>query len=296
MQQQRSAGTLVIQAGASAVYRRWFQLALWVVALLVAIQWSTRAHAVPTIAPVAGEIQYITIDSPGDHWSGGTIVVGGTIVILPRNLLIDLPANRLTLQQLYEQAPAECVALGETGLAKGDACNHTGMGGIVSLSANRTNGGNVIAGDVFIEKAQESVTGKVSYISYTDGYFRVNGNVGDATTGVMVRLNDPTSRHTVQQGLGCAAGSPNCSPDPRFTLDPDNYTNVYTTGYPFCIPSMVARTFTDGVPKREDVLDAAVHEPLPGFALYLDPLHVDRDAPRGKHGGREALARHSGLV
>jgi Big-like domain-containing protein len=245
MQHQPRRETLIILSDTSAAYRTCFQLTLWLMAVLVAIGWTTRAHAAPTIAPVAGEIQYITIDTPGDHWSGGTIVVGGTIVILPRNLLIDLPANRLTLQQLYEQAPAECVANHETGLAKGDLCNHTGMGGIVSLSANRTNGGNVIAGDVFIEKAQESVTGKVTYISYTDGYFRVNGNPGDAATGVMVRLNDPTSRHTVQQGLGCIGGSPNCSPDPRFTLDPDNYTNVYTTGYPMCIPSTVARTFND---------------------------------------------------
>jgi hypothetical protein len=52
----------------------------------------------------------------------------------------------------------------------------------------------------------------------------------------------------VQQGLGCAAGSPNCSADPRFTLDPDNYTNVFGSGYPICIPSTVPRTVTIALP------------------------------------------------
>jgi hypothetical protein len=234
-----------VQAQTLPAYRKLFHIGHWLLAMLVAGAWNTLAHAAPVIAPIAGEIQIITRDTPGDHWSGGTIVVGGQIVILPRNLLIDLPANRLTLQQLFEQAPAACVAAGESGLAKGDSCNKTGMGGMVSLSANRTNGGNVIAGDVLIEKAVESVTGQITYIDYADGYFRVNGNPGDAATGVMVRLNDPGSRHTVQRGAGCVTGSPNCSADPRFTLDPDNYTNTFTTGYPLCIPSTVVRTFSD---------------------------------------------------
>lgn len=199
-------------------------------------------QAAPVIAPVSGEIQSITLNDPNDHWSGGTLTVGGQNVIIPRNLLLDLPANRLTLQQLYAEAPDGCKAVGQTGLAKADSCNTTGMGGVATIAANRTNAGNVIAGDVFIEKGIEAVTGIVSYIDYTDGYFRLNGTPGDPATGVMVRLNDPGARHTVQQGLGCAGG-PNCSPDPRFTLDPDNYTNVFTTGFPLCIPSTVARPF-----------------------------------------------------
>jgi hypothetical protein len=141
------------------------------------------------------------------------------------------------------------VALGQTGLAKGDTCNRSGMGGIASISANRSAAGNVIAGDVLISKAAEVVTGEVSYIDYNDGYFRLNGEPGDPATGVMVRLNDPTSRHTVQQGLGCEAGNTNnCSADPRFTLDPDNYINVFSSGYPFCIPSTVPRTASVALP------------------------------------------------
>jgi hypothetical protein len=212
----------------------------WLVLALITAAWAPQALAAVT-APVAGEIQNITIINPLDHWSGGTISVGGTLVTIPRNLLIDLPANRLTLQQLYELAPPTCRAVGQSGLAKGDSCNTSGMGAIATISANYTLAGNVIAGDVLIEKGIESIIGTISYIDYNDGYFRLNGVPNDLNTGVMVRLNDPGSRHTVQQGKGCAAGSENCSADPRFTLDQDNYTNTFSSGYPWCIPSTVQR-------------------------------------------------------
>ena len=203
------------------------------------------AQAAPVQAPITGEIERVFIDDINDPWSGGRIIVGGQSVILPRNLLIDLPANRLTLKQIFNLAPPTCLAAGETGLAKGDRCNTSGTGGFATIAANRTNGGNTIAGDVLIEKGKELVAGPVTFINYTDGYFRVNGVPGDSNKGVMVRLNDPSGRHTVQQGLGCLPGASNCSPDPRFMLDAENYTNAFTTGYPVCIPSTVPRQFVD---------------------------------------------------
>jgi fibronectin type 3 domain-containing protein len=198
-------------------------------------------------APIVGEIERLTLNNPNDVWSGGIIVVGGQNIIIPRNLLLDLPANRLTLQQTFAQAPSACLTRAESGLAKADICNTGKVGGIATIAANRTSNGNVIAGDVFIQKGIEKVKGVVSYINYTDGYFRVNGITNDPNTGVMIRLNDPLSRHTVQQGLGCVAGSLNCSPDKRFTLDRDNYTNTFSTGVPSCLPSVVSRSFVDAI-------------------------------------------------
>jgi len=202
----------------------------------------------PTNADSIGEIERLFLNDPNDLWSGGSMVVGGQFVILPRNLLIDLPANRMTLQQLFMRAPEACRQRGESGLAKVDVCNATGTGGIATATANRTSTGNVIAGDLFIAKGLQNTSGAVTYIDHSDGFFRLNGNPGDPNTGVMVRLNDPTGRHTVQQGKGCdtkASAGPNCSPDPRFMLDSDNYTNTFSTGYPYCLPSTVARTFVD---------------------------------------------------
>ena len=173
----------------------------------------------PATARLVGEIERLTVKDPHDVWSEATMVVAGQNVIIPRNLLADLPANRLTMQQLLAEAPPACAARGETGLAKADACNTSGTGGIATIEANRTPGGNVIAGDVFIQKGAELISGTVSYIDHTDGYFRINGAPGDPDTGLMVRLNDPTGRYSVQQGRGCGAGSENCTPDARFTGD-----------------------------------------------------------------------------
>jgi hypothetical protein len=220
---------------------RFFSILMAGAALFAALP--SGSEAAPTAAEITGEIERLTLNNPTDVYSGGVMIVGGTQVILPKNLLLDLPANRLTLQQLFSQAPAACRASGESGLAKADRCNTMGAGGFATLSGVHSTAGNVIAGDVLIEKGKETAFGVVSFISYSDGYFRLNGVPGDPNTGVMVRLNDPTSRHTVQQGLGCAAGGANCSPDPRFGLDPDNYVNTFSTGYPFCIPSTVSRSF-----------------------------------------------------
>ncbi|HEX3281646.1 MAG TPA: hypothetical protein VHR36_10495 [Pyrinomonadaceae bacterium] len=217
-------------------------LALFVFLLFPA---GTAQAQTASAAPITGEIERLTLNSLKDPWSGGIMVVGGQNIIIPRNLLMDLPANRLTLNQTFAQAPAACLQRAESGLAKADFCNVNKTGAIATIHANRTSAGNIIAGDVFIQKGVETVKGTVTYINYTDGYFRLNGNPNDATTGVMVRLNDPGNRHTVQQGLGCQPGTVNCSPDPRFTLDRDNYTNTFSTGVPSCIPSTVVRSFID---------------------------------------------------
>ena len=231
-----------------------------------------------TSVTISGEISRITLTTPGDYWSAGTLVISGQYVTIPRNLLIDLPANRLTLWQLFDQASASCKALGETGLTSTDRCNTSGTGAYASISANRTNGGNIIAGDMLIDKGQEVVTGAVTYINHDDGYLRINGVLGDPDVGMMARMNDPTQRHTVQQGLGCAAGSLNCSADPRFTNDPDNYTNTAVTGYPMCIPSRVARTFVGLPAQGNDPADPNYSPAVPAQIAQsgtIDPARGD---------------------
>ena len=191
-----------------------------------------------TRAPIIGEIQEIVVDDPADTWSSGTLVVGGQRVTLPRNLLIDLPANRLSLKELLANAPAACQSHGETGLARKDSCVQGEGAAFATLLANRSDAGNLIAGDVFIQKGFVALSGAVTFIDATDGYLRVSGNPVDATTGTLVRINDPNSRFTIQQGLGCA-GTDNCSADSRFGVDSDNYTVTFSTGYPACLPSTV---------------------------------------------------------
>jgi hypothetical protein len=230
-------------------------------ALIMMTHSSVSSAAVSNV--IGGEVERIIVDTPADTWSRGTMVVGGQNVIIPRNMVIDLPANRLTLQQLFAEAPSACAAdtngdgvPDQTGLAKADSCNSSFTGAAVSILANRTNNGDVIAGEVFLEKATELVSGIVSYISYDDGYFRVDGIPGDPATGAMVRVNDPEGRFTHQTGLGCAGSGPNCSADTRYGVDPDNYTFTASTGYPMCIPSTIPRGPYDFDTNRNGVLDA----------------------------------------
>src|SRR5437660_3843727 len=220
--------------------RRW-GLAVFVAALVVLIVFGwgaapAQAQKTPGVKQVTviGTITAITTDaplSPTDIFEGGTITVGTQQVIIPRNLLLELPANRLTLWQFARLStvsgfPAE---------------GHSN----VTIAANRLPDGRVIAGHVVIHKGTapdpgDTLTGKVTFINHTDGYFRLEGTPNADSGGVIVRLNDPTAKHTIQQGLGCSPlGASNCSPDDRFFLDPLNYTNAFATGYPVCIPSTV---------------------------------------------------------
>ncbi len=206
---------------------------------------SARGQVLRSNAPLIGAIDVLQIDDPADPYSGGRILVAGQTVIIPRNLVLELPANFLPLGAFFAQAPPDCVAKGQSGVAADDTCEG-GAVGVATILANRTLAGDVIAGDIFIEKGQESATGLVSFINYDEGYFRINGVAGSSTTGLMIRPNDPEARHTIQQGAGCRPGSMNCSADIRFTNDPDNYTFTYTTGYPACIPSTVGTSPVPG--------------------------------------------------
>ncbi len=193
-----------------------------------------------TGASLVGAIDHVSLDDPLDPWSGGQMVVGGQVVVLPRNLLLDLPANRMSLQQLYATAPPAALAMGETGLALMDKSISVCSSGpaIATVIGNRTPAGNLIAGEVFIAKGSELVNGVVTFIDHDAGFLRIDGITADPATGLMIRINDPTSRYTIQSGPGCDGG-PNCSPDERFGVDPDNYTITFTTGYPAGLPSTV---------------------------------------------------------
>jgi len=199
----------------------------------------TPANAVSTNITLIGAVEQLTRDTPGDRYSGGTIVVGGQTVILPRNLVIELPANFLTLNEIFEQAPGNCANV-ESGLSLADTCNGRSTSAVATILANRLTDGRVIAGDVFIERGQETLTGIVTFVHHTFGYMRIGGTMGQDVGGTILRINDPTARHSIQGGPGCVpvlGNVDNCSPDARFTIDSDNYTITFATGYPACIPS-----------------------------------------------------------
>ena len=225
-----------------------------------------------------GAIDSLTLDDPSDPWSGGIITVAGQSAIVPKNLLIDLPANRLSLQQLFADAPAACVATGESGLASADICTGGALGSVAVILGNMESDFQIIIGDMVIMKAASNPgglpagfiqSGLVTYANFDEGYVVINGTPGDPSTGLMIRPNDPEGVHTVQRGAGCSVDVGgnvinNCSPDVRFTNDPSNYTFNHLTGVPWCLPSTVARDFTD---ENGNVVTAQSNEFGEGDAL-----------------------------
>ncbi|MFI5173607.1 MAG: hypothetical protein ACHQKY_02030, partial [Terriglobia bacterium] len=68
---------------------------------------------------ITGFLQEATLATPGDAHSGGTLKVNGHLVTVPRETIVVLPANQLTWQELYAQAPAPYTNVA-TGMAMAD--------------------------------------------------------------------------------------------------------------------------------------------------------------------------------
>ncbi len=252
-------------------------MAVMATAGIITLMQTEIARAVPTSQTIIGEIQGIRLGATGtgtasvaNSWQRGIITVGGMDVVIPANLVIQMPVERFTITELFLKAPPACVAAGQTGLARGDTCFPGLRGAVVTILANRQNTGEVIAGMVNIDKAPDALMGIVTYINFDEGYFRVNGTPRSATTGVMIRINDPIARHTIQKGLGCPSATPtitgtgiNCSPDIRFPVDNENYTVTFATGVPLCIPS----TFSNATR-----LAGSVADPATGLGDKLCPM------------------------
>jgi hypothetical protein len=183
-----------------------------------------------------GHLQAATLDptcTASPH-CGGTITVNGLTIIVPKEMVVIFPANQLTWQEVFSQAPTPygLAAPGgpSTGLAQSDLpAPMTDYE--VEVIGNRVRGGPAGA-DVEIaalinisQVGLNSGSGFVNFINYATGDFFVGGPIGVAA-GTRIQLNDPLGRY----------GRPMASPDIRFSVDPDNSTVTAGTGFPMCIP------------------------------------------------------------
>jgi hypothetical protein len=195
------------------------------------------------------------------------VEVDGARVIVPSELPVELTATRMTLKALVEAAPATCRASGESGLALADKCRaergalgldvarqmvdttpRSGLdplpepasaSAVAVVTATRDAHGRLVASSLALKKDKDMVWGAVTFVNTAEGYFRMNGSWGVDQDGVIVRLNDPGSRQSVQRGLACGSDS-NCSPDGRFPIDPSAPSARFLDGNPACVPSDAA--------------------------------------------------------
>ena len=201
---------------------------------------------------ITGFIQTATLGGPGTGagtgaHQGGVITVNGHVVTVPSETIVILPANALTWQELFAQAPAPYTGVA-TGMALADvpAPLTTYEARIVG---NRVIGGPggadvYIAGLIWIsQQALNNGQGFINCINYANGEIRVGGPIGNCAAGTRIRLNDPAVGLTGTGRYGRAV-----TPDKRFMVDQDNPTIRSVSGFPMCIPRVLADPQIPGNP------------------------------------------------
>jgi hypothetical protein len=103
---------------------------------------------------ILGAIESITVDDMNDPSSAGRMVVKGKEVTIPRDLLIGLPAGRITLRNLVNEAPEACKSQQppQSGLAVADTCRNGGTPALARIVANPTASGGMEASLVMVQK------------------------------------------------------------------------------------------------------------------------------------------------
>jgi len=182
---------------------------------------------------ITGFLQAATVTNPGDAHSGGTLKVNGHRVTVPRETIVILPANALTWQELFANAPAPYTGVA-TGMAMADIPAPLTTWE-VHVVGNRV-GNTYIAGLIDIsQQALNSGAGFINFIDYTNGELRVGGTIAvDGAGNPVLSATDPGTRVRINDPVGRYGRS--MSPDGRFTVDPDNPTIMASTSYPMCLP------------------------------------------------------------
>jgi hypothetical protein len=229
--------------------------------------WATGANAALTVlngtVPAgfcqAGYIQAATLDNAADPTSGGTLTINGIKMIVPKNSIIQMPANTLSWADLFD--PAVSAAVYDTAIVPtpitinhpagqlGFALTDLPLGAVtplfpgpLSIGFNATVLGNIdvnnslgfgvgayIVGLILPidQDLGNAGAGFITFIDYAKGRFEVGGTLGVQGTGTIIEINDPLGRYGLAH-----------SPDPRFSVDPDNPTVTAGTGYPLGLPKV----------------------------------------------------------
>jgi hypothetical protein len=181
---------------------------------------------------VTGFLQSATLDATcaADAHCGGTMVLNGLTIIVPKETIVILPASALTWQELFAKAPAPYTGVA-TGMALNDSPKPLTTYEFQAVG-NRV-GNTYIAGLVHVSQQDLNTgSGYINFMDYATGTLYVGGVLG-TRTGARVQINDPASATSVGNSgrFGRAM-----TPDVRFQVDQDNPTIAAGTGFPMCFP------------------------------------------------------------
>jgi hypothetical protein len=241
------------------------------IALAAAIALSTA----PAFADIAhqfvliGHIESFSVDNMANPLSAAKIKVHGVEVILPANLIVQMPARYLTPKNIVDLNPLAPAV--NSGFALDDvpapqsAYEATVVGNIV--------GGTYIAGLVWI--SQHSLATGAGFIKdiSADGEIHV---VADPSPTAPVQ---PVARVRINDPNGVFA-PPDPNADERFMVDEANPTIHAGTGYPMCIehaaapgecPPVNRPTGSGGLPLTTFVMGSAGLPGSPAGALDIPP-------------------------
>jgi hypothetical protein len=141
---------------------------------------------------------------------GGTLTLNGGPIVVPCNIVIQMPANTLTWAEFIEGGPSLDLGSGYPSFemqAVGNIVGTRRIAGLLFASQQSLNGS----------------TGVITGIDYSTGNLQVD--TGDSVTPAIVQINDPKGRFGKVH-----------SPDSRFSVDDANPTIHAGTGYPMCVP------------------------------------------------------------
>lgn len=230
--------------------------------------------AATTPFTLIGPIEKFKLDKPADSACGASVdsalisarmTVHGVEVVLPCNLIIQMPATYLT--------PADVVALNPnhtplvSGLALDDAIKPlaafeaTIVGNIVTDSAGKA---TYVAGLVYISQHSLATgAGYITDINLANREMRVGANPG-------VAMSPQDARVRINDFKGVYDHQPDKTVDIRFTVDAENPTVHALTGYPMCLPS---------VPEAADEDCPAVNRPVQAGKVLINFVMGDEGLP-----------------
>jgi hypothetical protein len=181
-----------------------------------------------------GYLQELDVDDLADPLSGGSMVVNGVKVILPKNLLIKMPGQYLTVNDLFRGkqpglVPTLAAAVKPSGLALKDT-PRPAIPFEIQVIGNIVDGQYRAGWANLTQQDLNEGVGFIRSIDYAKGEMLVGPDSGLAVA--RVRINDQAGRY----GLANSAKAGGNVLDDRFTSDPGNAPVSAETGFPMCLP------------------------------------------------------------